>query len=596
MLNHRGRMAGCSARSIALGLGKRRRGIWIAGGFLILLVHGVQAQADRAGVSAFEFGQTSLAGFRCAPPEDCYRQAAKFLEPHRIGSLHDLPRSFGSQCHSPEQSDERNQGAQVILVGRRTPIVFLAIHGLYGTAAQFTQFQSDVTGNGFNSVSVTLPGDGPFGAQHANVHYEHWRRSVREAFALARALGEKVAVIGQSTGALLAYDLGLDYPTVVRGLVLIEPAFRVQSRLRWATCGLSGVIPTAQDVGEIANLVRPGVTSAKIPISLNLGCQVARLSAFVLGRVSTDSEDDATRFAKLFRWARAPIFLSFSSDDDVVDPRVIDALATQRKDLVTVLKSRPPETDEISQLRHGCRAQERLQGPYGSPRLLAFLESKVGVGTHFEDDYAYQILRRRYRDYVYYRDLFREVELSLKKMASWTSASATPLYGTVGPLRIFTGDASSQENLLACEWFNPDRVEDCKSGDVTEEPNLRALATRAMELYRQTPYGDDTARIICAKCESANRGKTLGQIRVELSLLARAFLNGPYARLLKRVENFEPISVDDVPDIAERTGAAAWLASRMPSLLKSYESPSCLVPTDERYPEARVCPNDEAFR
>ena len=70
------------------------------------------------------------------------------------------------------------------------------------------------------------------------VRWEEWLADAEADLALAQDFGDKVVLMGHSTGALLLTWLAIRNPVKVAGLILFSPAFGVNSFARagaWAS-------------------------------------------------------------------------------------------------------------------------------------------------------------------------------------------------------------------------------------------------------------------------------------------------------------------------------------------------------------------------
>lgn len=227
------------------------------------------------------------------------------------------------------------------------------LHGLYGNSKQFEKEQELAAKLGFNSISVTLPGHGPDGKNAGKVKYEDWLKAAEGGMRAAKALGQKVIIVGQSTGGLLAYHLALENSQDVEGLVLAAPAFRVKGYLRAATCAGKEVVANAQDLGRITDIYDPRVKKIKGPISLSMGCEVGRLGDYLLkkhsgrsyligscdepGRSPSDTCDYTEEaYRKLFVKYDKPILLAHTDNDNTVDQDVNRGLAKFGKNVKVI--------------------------------------------------------------------------------------------------------------------------------------------------------------------------------------------------------------------------------------------------------------------
>jgi len=115
--------------------------------------------------------------------------------------------------------------------GFKTPLAVVYLHGFSGTSVDISPVHDVVARElGANLFYSRLSGHGLDGPALGAATPESWIRDTAEALAIGRRLGEKVLVVGTSTGGTLATISALD-PSLskdVSGLVLISPNFRMK--------------------------------------------------------------------------------------------------------------------------------------------------------------------------------------------------------------------------------------------------------------------------------------------------------------------------------------------------------------------------------
>jgi len=114
--------------------------------------------------------------------------------------------------------------------GQRTAWAVVYLHGFSASLEELRPVPDRVAAAlGANLFFTRLTGHGRDGAAMAEATVADWVADTAEALAVARALGDRVLVIGTSTGAALAALAAHDAPmaTDVAGMVLVSPNFRV---------------------------------------------------------------------------------------------------------------------------------------------------------------------------------------------------------------------------------------------------------------------------------------------------------------------------------------------------------------------------------
>jgi len=111
--------------------------------------------------------------------------------------------------------------------GERTPWSIVAIHGFSATRQETAPLAANVAqALGANLFETRLSGHGQQSAALETARAEDWLTDGAEALAIGAAIGERVIVIGTSTGATLAAAM-LDTPAMqaVDTIVMLSPNF-----------------------------------------------------------------------------------------------------------------------------------------------------------------------------------------------------------------------------------------------------------------------------------------------------------------------------------------------------------------------------------
>ena len=149
-----------------------------------------------------------------------------------------LPDDLDAWLATREQtfSDMRPDSAKSIVwagdPGARTPWAVVYVHGFSADRQEVRPLPDLVAqGLGANLYFTRLAGHGRPGEAMAQATPEDWMTDIAEALAIGRRLGDRVLVMGTSTGATLA-TLALAQPggaEGVAGVVLISPNYRLAS-------------------------------------------------------------------------------------------------------------------------------------------------------------------------------------------------------------------------------------------------------------------------------------------------------------------------------------------------------------------------------
>ncbi len=116
--------------------------------------------------------------------------------------------------------------------GTKTPLAVVYLHGFSATKEEIRPVPDEVArALGANLFFARLAGHGRTGEALAAASAEDWLHDYAEAMEIGRRLGDRVIVIGTSTGGTLA-AVGATDPTLSQGLagvVLISPNFALNS-------------------------------------------------------------------------------------------------------------------------------------------------------------------------------------------------------------------------------------------------------------------------------------------------------------------------------------------------------------------------------
>ena len=124
---------------------------------------------------------------------------------------------------------------QVIWAGApeaRTPLALVYVHGFSATAQEIRPLPDLVAARlDANLVLTRLAGHGRGGAAMTEGSVARWMADMAEALAIGRAVGDRVVLIGTSTGATLSVlALHEAMGREVAGIAMISPNFRVRAK------------------------------------------------------------------------------------------------------------------------------------------------------------------------------------------------------------------------------------------------------------------------------------------------------------------------------------------------------------------------------
>jgi esterase/lipase len=114
--------------------------------------------------------------------------------------------------------------------GQKTPLAIVYLHGFSASSAEIRPVPEQVAASlGANLYFARLTGHGQDGPAMATASVPAWLNDAAEAMAIGRALGDRVIVIGTSTGATLATIIAQDseMSQAVAGMVFVSPNYGV---------------------------------------------------------------------------------------------------------------------------------------------------------------------------------------------------------------------------------------------------------------------------------------------------------------------------------------------------------------------------------
>ena len=111
----------------------------------------------------------------------------------------------------------------------KTKYSVLIISGLFQSPITMQGLAKHFAEQKFNVINMRLAGhyEQDDTVLSSSIQWTDWKHQAREAFSLAQELGEKVIVVGHSTGGLLLTWLTLEEPEKVGGIALFSPAFAI---------------------------------------------------------------------------------------------------------------------------------------------------------------------------------------------------------------------------------------------------------------------------------------------------------------------------------------------------------------------------------
>lgn len=148
-----------------------------------------------------------------------------------------------------------------------------------------------------------------------NMTPDNLYESAKEALVIARLLGEKVLIMGTSTGGTLALKLAAEFPEMVDGLILLSPNIRINNSKAFLLSGPWGLQIARKNYGSNYRVTNEDFDCKE--------CQYWNCKYRLEATVYLQQLIDATMNRKTFKKVKAPLFAGYyykdeSHQDDVV--------------------------------------------------------------------------------------------------------------------------------------------------------------------------------------------------------------------------------------------------------------------------------------
>ncbi len=215
----------------------------------------------------------------------------------------------------------------------RTPLSLVYLHGFSADRHEVEPLVEEVGRElGANVFFTRLTGHGRDGAAMAEATTEDWFDDVAEAIAVGARIGERVVVVGTSTGGTLAVWAAARPETEGRiaAMVLMSPNFQPRNRSTRIA-----LLPWGRQIAELAVGEERCWTAANDQQEAHwTTCYPTRAILPMMGLVEATADSDLTAIAM-------PVLVLQSPDDTVVDPvateeavaRMTSAEVTLRTDI-----------------------------------------------------------------------------------------------------------------------------------------------------------------------------------------------------------------------------------------------------------------------
>lgn len=169
-----------------------------------------------------------------------------FKDPHIDYSINDFNLNFEDyiaknkkiiekHCMTPAWNFELNAPYELKPTHPRPDRGALLVHGLLDTPFIMHDLGKILQSCGLLVRSVLLPGHGTVPGALLNIKYQDWIKTVTYGMVSLKKECEKIFLVGFSTGALLSVYETVENPNKIAGVILLAPAFKINTKLDFAT-------------------------------------------------------------------------------------------------------------------------------------------------------------------------------------------------------------------------------------------------------------------------------------------------------------------------------------------------------------------------
>ena len=134
----------------------------------------------------------------------------------------------------------------------------LLCHGFTGCPQSLRPWAEALADQGYTVELPLLPGHGTTWQHMNRTSWPQWYREVEQALARLTATCDRVVVAGLSMGGALALRLAEQHHSDVAGLVLVNPAVKIEDPRLAALPVLRRLVPSLPGIGS--DIAKPGIT------------------------------------------------------------------------------------------------------------------------------------------------------------------------------------------------------------------------------------------------------------------------------------------------------------------------------------------------
>ncbi len=206
------------------------------------------------------------------------------------------------------------------------PTGCLLLHGFTSTPEEMRWLGQDLAGRGYTVLGVRLAGHGTHPRDLGRTRFRDWLISVEEGLALLRGVADRVFVVGQSMGGLLA--------------LLAAASYRLDGAVAMST-PFSRVPERPSPLLRLLSWLQPMVRKENIEFDPELGSRREKdypAYAVYPSRIHPEVATLQREVAAALPRIRVPVLLLQSRGDDMIPPdsmeQIYEALGTAAKEKV----------------------------------------------------------------------------------------------------------------------------------------------------------------------------------------------------------------------------------------------------------------------
>jgi len=136
---------------------------------------------------------------------------------------------YSAPCYAPINRQEalRIPGEPFFLTPQaKTGKGVLLIHGLLASPAVMRPLGEELSQAGYTVLGIRLKGHGTSPCDLRERNWQDWLQSAQRGYRILAAMSESIALVGFSTGALLALQLAADQPDLLTATVSVTPPLK----------------------------------------------------------------------------------------------------------------------------------------------------------------------------------------------------------------------------------------------------------------------------------------------------------------------------------------------------------------------------------